>query len=369
MDVFLYILVILVVVVPIVIIVIDSKRLNPYRKEKAEFKQLAKELKAFSKKSRKSNTEKDIITQGIADGQKKRDIIFEAQKPEDDTYGYSKNNPICTSGIESSEKYLSRLRTLSGEAFTWKRNGSLTLENYCSLDYIIIDEYQLFLNNKPHKIIYICPYGHNSKYSPLGMQLISLETGLHMKENHLPRQENVNSLPSFNDVDNHALYSLAYRDAYNILKQSDLVHNIEFELLPILYVLVDYVGYVLKKRELSNDALNWISSAIDDFHYYKDEFNKRVDFYVEFIRGKVPFMNWSPVDAPKESLNDPLFRCVAAFGDVIYNPACIDNYDDAPLLINGIFDQFNFTNKIMKPTMKIFEQFVDLLNLKISKQN
>ncbi len=105
----------------------------------------------------------------------KCDIIFEAQRPDDEDYGLSLNNAICTSSISSSERYLHLLRTEDGQAFTWHRNGSNMVKDINGIKNVMVDVYQLFLKGKEYKIIYICPYGYNSAYVPKGFVLAKEE--------------------------------------------------------------------------------------------------------------------------------------------------------------------------------------------------
>ena len=102
---------------------------------------------------------------------RKRDILFDSQRPQEDDYGYSLNNPIMTSTISYSDEYLNKLRTIDGEKFSWTRKGSHCVQRLSSIDNVMVDEYELFLNGDFFKTIYICPYGHNGFYVPNGLEL------------------------------------------------------------------------------------------------------------------------------------------------------------------------------------------------------
>ena len=103
--------------------------------------------------------------------QQRRDILYKGQRAEDPDYGYSASNPIMTSTIESNKKYLARLRTIDGKSFSWVRNGSLCMTNLHGVKEVMVDIYQLYLDGKEYKKIYICPYGHSSSFVPQGMTL------------------------------------------------------------------------------------------------------------------------------------------------------------------------------------------------------
>lgn len=101
----------------------------------------------------------------------RRDKLYNGQQTEDDDYGYSMNNPVMTSTVSYSDKYLASLRTLTGQSFTWERNGSYCVYEISGVENVMVDKYQLFLKNRPYKVIYICPYGHNGRFAPKGLIL------------------------------------------------------------------------------------------------------------------------------------------------------------------------------------------------------
>lgn len=96
----------------------------------------------------------------------KRNILFEGQRPEEDDYGYSPQNPICTSTIEASCAYLSRLRGPMGERIFWQRVGSLSLKECHRVKDVSVDKYEIFLCGESFRILYLCPYAHNSEFTP-----------------------------------------------------------------------------------------------------------------------------------------------------------------------------------------------------------
>ncbi len=105
----------------------------------------------------------------------KRDIIFESQNPERDDFGYSLDNPVCTSSVEQSNKYLARLETEEGEKLAWLRTRSYFLCECNNATNVSVDEYQLYLYGEEHSQIYICPYARDSAYVPRGMKLNDIE--------------------------------------------------------------------------------------------------------------------------------------------------------------------------------------------------
>lgn len=82
-------------------------------------------------------------------------------------------NPICTSSIEGSNKYLSRLQADNGKEWHWARKGSILLKEVNGASDIIVDQYILSCGEE-QKELFLCPYGHNSEYAPKGFSLIPL---------------------------------------------------------------------------------------------------------------------------------------------------------------------------------------------------
>ena len=119
---------------------------------------------------KKKKAVSDIETT-LNESSKKRDIIFNAQEPMSENYGYSPINPICTFSINHSIKYLNRLKTTNGERLFWIRIGSMSLVECNNARNVIVDKYQLYLHGEPNTIIYICPYAKDSSYTPKGLVL------------------------------------------------------------------------------------------------------------------------------------------------------------------------------------------------------
>ncbi len=126
--------------------------------------------KAIEKSMNSPNFEKRMT-----EAAQRRNLLFDGQRPNSPDYGFSPDNPIMSSTISSSYDYLESLRTLDGEPFTFDRVGSLSLAELYGVKDVIIDKYQLYLNGKEYKTIYICPYGHSHSFAPEGMMLAEEE--------------------------------------------------------------------------------------------------------------------------------------------------------------------------------------------------
>lgn len=100
----------------------------------------------------------------------RRDVLYESQRPEEENFGYSMTNPVMTSTVSSSDRYLEMLRTLDGKSFTWERHGAYCV-NIGDVEGVMVDKYQLYLDGEEYAEIFLCPYGHSSSYVPHGLTL------------------------------------------------------------------------------------------------------------------------------------------------------------------------------------------------------
>lgn len=126
-------------------------------------------MKLFRKKKKTQNISIDSgLFDKMKEFEKRRDIITAAQRPDNVDYGYSYQNPICSSSINQSEIFLNDLITFSGKKTTWERTGSISLKEWNGLNDVIIDEYLIYVNNFTYVTLFICPYGHGPFYLPYG---------------------------------------------------------------------------------------------------------------------------------------------------------------------------------------------------------
>ena len=127
-------------------------------------------LEAIKKEAEKPDF-KENLEKRLQESAIRRNKLFDGQRPDDEDYGYSCNNPVMTSSISTSNQYLESLRTIDGQKFTWHRVGSRCIAEMSGVEHVMVDEYQLFLNEEHYKTIFICPYGLSSSYTPKNLIL------------------------------------------------------------------------------------------------------------------------------------------------------------------------------------------------------
>ncbi len=128
-------------------------------------------VKVVEKQIKKDMKNPDFIQDTINKNQGKRDYLYNLQRPNDDDYGYVLENPIMESTIDSSYRYLDRLYTPDGKKLTYKRVGAWSIDFYFD-ESTMVDRYELLLDGKEYKTIFICPYGHSGNFVPKGLKLV-----------------------------------------------------------------------------------------------------------------------------------------------------------------------------------------------------
>ena len=125
----------------------------------------------FFGKKKKDKLANELL-RGLSDASNNRDKLFNGQKYDQDDYGFSPSNPIMTSTVSSTTRYLNCLRTEDGFPVKWNRLGSLYMNSVHGVSDVMVDKYQLTVDDAPVDTIYICPYGHQSQHAPKGYQLV-----------------------------------------------------------------------------------------------------------------------------------------------------------------------------------------------------
>ncbi len=127
-------------------------------------------LNYMEQESKKPGFKEDLVKR-MESNANRRDVLYDSQRPDNEDFGYSLSNPVMTSTISSSDKYLQNLRTLDGKPFTWERQGSYCVANIGGIENVMVDKYQLYLDGEEYVELYLCPYGHNSSFVPKGIAL------------------------------------------------------------------------------------------------------------------------------------------------------------------------------------------------------
>ena len=124
------------------------------------------------------------------------------------------------------------------------------------------------------------------------------------------------------------------------------------DIASLVYVIADYAAASAKKDRLH------IASDIEDYYLNcnagskKRLFYERAQFYGSIIRGRqlvgccLPGVNLNSLD------DNACVRCAIAFCDCMVSPELIEDYDNGPLRLNGIFEMMSFAPSVLHPVME-----------------
>lgn len=155
------------------------------------------------------------------------------------------------------------------------------------------------------------------------------------------------------------LFKQYYQSMLEITQGSTLAHNAEFELIPAMIALADFATYQSNKDRKETVRGLWmeihrINRNIDDKLLVE-----RSDLYGKAAEGNIaPRCEWCVGDML--AIGDSVAsRCAAILGDILYNPSCADDYDNAPVMIQDIFQTTMFAHNVMQPLLKEFNEFYE----------
>ncbi len=111
--------------------------------------------------------------------------------------------------------------------------------------------------------------------------------------------------------------------------QSPFSQDYNFELYPYLYSVFSF--RLACRGDTNDDCMQSINEYLQTIlSFYEPFFYQRLEFYVSIANGDIkPRGDWlsgMPID-----YQDPLICMFTAFGDILINPECSDDYENAPL--------------------------------------
>ena len=135
---------------------------------------------------------------------------------------------------------------------------------------------------------------------------------------------------------------------------------IQSDLGALLYVIVDMAAINSGKDryQICNENYLIWRSLVDytgDEEIIRNQFQKRVEFYSEFARGKAVVMEyWTSSNKP--NVDNPVTACTAAFCDVLYNPIRKVRYDKALAEIKPITTSIEYVQNVFMPLNQLMVQ-------------
>ncbi len=140
------------------------------------------------------------------------------------------------------------------------------------------------------------------------------------------------------------IFDKSYRRISSDLSKSKMYLDLQQEIPPLLFTLSEYsIGFVSLDRAISSEIMTHLRKKHFKSPNQENEFNKRLEFYVDILSEKKVRAEWL---LGKMSFKDEnyIIRCFAAFGDLLINPFCLDDYDNAPIALHDIYFLADFAS-------------------------
>lgn len=155
-----------------------------------------------------------------------------------------------------------------------------------------------------------------------------------------------------------AIFSNHYHSMLRIAKSSSIANNPEFELLPAMFA-VCALASTHKDKKFSDAIMAEINLLYSDLDVKK--FWARCNLYQEIVYGKELRCEWFSIGDPTAFSDNAISKCAALFADIMYNPECADDYDNAPVATHGIFAALDFAKQVVAPlTDELVELFKEM---------
>lgn len=137
--------------------------------------------------------------------------------------------------------------------------------------------------------------------------------------------------------------------------------TLKLELIPAMFILADMAALLLH-ADRASVRKNIIDAAVEiNPAITKEWFYHRIHLYETVLEGKHIRGEWvADSSTNKEGVN-PIAKCIFILGDILYNPECTQDYDNAPFLIGSIFDNADFASRIMTPLGDMLTSYVNKL--------
>ena len=160
---------------------------------------------------------------------------------------------------------------------------------------------------------------------------------------------------SYRPIGKKSIYGDFYNKAIDILYcgivDDDRLYD---ELIPIMYVLL------VRDKIDSMGFFDWLQSLPDAEQKAKFMQKRLESLYGNILDGKInPRYDWLLGQKPTKT--GQLMDCIGAFGDILINPECSENYEKAPMVIHDIFELSKFADK-MKDFGEHTSNFLDIMS-------
>lgn len=128
-----------------------------------------------------------------------------------------------------------------------------------------------------------------------------------------------------------------------------LIQNVQFEARCFVYAVMDVAAFT---SGLYRDLLYSTVSGYLFRSKFKTQdeifrFNKRREFYADRVTKKDVRADWFATPDISFMRNNEILCCCGAFGDILINPQCADDYINAPISLYGVYELNSFATQCM----------------------
>lgn len=154
------------------------------------------------------------------------------------------------------------------------------------------------------------------------------------------------------------IFSKHFNRISNLIKTSCYGFSSD-ELLYALYIIVDFAAASFNKnrQKIVNDVINWYNYNVRALNF--DELDERISLYGAILRGEIKLRGDWLKSKINTSIANPIFIVCTAYGDIVTNPKCKENYLASGLCINNIFEEMIFSTQIMP---NVLNEMTELYN-------
>lgn len=170
-------------------------------------------------------------------------------------------------------------------------------------------------------------------------------------------------------------------DIISIVGDSPVVSaNVSFEVLPLAYVVCDFATVRCYKgnatawwssdkkkcdedrKKLAANILPHIFSTRLTTDAGRVLFDRRMALYSQVMKKGKLRAEWAGgnADIVRSFSENPIFACACAFGDILVNPQCANDYHKAPYVLHDVFDLMEFM-PIMKDVSASLMQLFNMV--------
>lgn len=186
-----------------------------------------------------------------------------------------------------------------------------------------------------------------------------------VREPQLSKEKNVSPTESFSSV-----FRRHFSNINDLLDDSAIALYIVRETACFLTAAGDAALFFTGRSE--EDRLRFakdvdtllMSSAQKEYSSIKQLRDQRLDLYGKVMRGGYIRNEWSFWQFNASVFDDfPIGKAAIAFGDILINPDCANNYENAAVMVNDMVDQQEFIKMFSEKVIPDIIKFCDELSL------